>query len=99
MGVIPRVARRGFEPLTSSLKGKRPGPLGDRAAYSKDTGGASVQAAVVLAGCEARAKSGDHADFGSQMSCRMRAASTTLTGPPMSAASATPNAIPAPTLR
>src|SRR3979490_1622505 len=27
-----RVARRGFEPLTSSLKGKRPGPLGDRAA-------------------------------------------------------------------
>src|SRR5205814_1084233 len=25
------VARRGFEPLTSSLKGKRPGPLGDRA--------------------------------------------------------------------
>ena len=27
-----RVARRGFEPLTSSLKGKRPRPLGDRAA-------------------------------------------------------------------
>src|SRR5205809_1766786 len=26
------VARRGFEPLTSSLKGKRPSPLGDRAA-------------------------------------------------------------------
>src|SRR5438552_2550805 len=26
-----RVARRGFEPLTSSLKGKRPRPLGDRA--------------------------------------------------------------------
>ena len=30
--VITSVARRGFEPLTSSLKGKRPGPLGDRAA-------------------------------------------------------------------
>ena len=32
--VITSVARRGFEPLTSSLKGKRPGPLGDRAARS-----------------------------------------------------------------
>src|SRR5438128_8923166 len=29
--VTTSVARRGFEPLTSSLKGKRPGPLGDRA--------------------------------------------------------------------
>jgi hypothetical protein len=29
--VITSVARRGFEPLTSSLKGKRPRPLGDRA--------------------------------------------------------------------
>ena len=29
--VMTAVARRGFEPLTSSLKGKRPGPLGDRA--------------------------------------------------------------------
>ena len=28
---IASVARRGFEPLTSSLKGKRPRPLGDRA--------------------------------------------------------------------
>src|SRR5207249_1706676 len=28
------VARRGFEPLTSSLKGKRPSPLGDRASPS-----------------------------------------------------------------
>jgi hypothetical protein len=29
--VTTSVARRGFEPLTSSLKGKRPRPLGDRA--------------------------------------------------------------------
>ena len=32
--VTTSVARRGFEPLTSSLKGKRPSPLGDRAARS-----------------------------------------------------------------
>src|SRR5712692_2165152 len=38
------VARRGFEPLTSSLKGKRPGPLGDRAGLSnKDTVGVSAR--------------------------------------------------------
>src|SRR5690349_913128 len=29
----PRVARMGFEPMTSSLKGKRPRPLGDRALH------------------------------------------------------------------
>jgi hypothetical protein len=34
--VTTSVARRGFEPLTSSLKGKRPRPLGDRAGlYTK----------------------------------------------------------------
>ena len=40
------VARRGFEPLTSSLKGKRPGPLGDRAAYSKGYGRGTDHAAL-----------------------------------------------------
>src|SRR5439155_4147964 len=43
---IASVARRGFEPLTSSLKGKRPGPLGDRAGLSmtKDRGALAADA-------------------------------------------------------
>jgi DNA invertase Pin-like site-specific DNA recombinase len=42
--VITSVARRGFEPLTSSLKGKRPRPLGDRAGLDyKDTVGISAR--------------------------------------------------------
>src|SRR5438094_6738211 len=43
------VARRGFEPLTSSLKGKRPGPLGDRAApqgYGRGSDDAALPGAL-----------------------------------------------------
>src|SRR5437867_9787869 len=46
-----RVARRGFEPLTSSLKGKRPGPLGDRAApqgYGRRTDDAALSGVLRL---------------------------------------------------
>src|SRR5207244_11549438 len=48
---IDSVARRGFEPLTSSLKGKRPGPLGDRAApqgYGRGTDDAALPVALRL---------------------------------------------------
>src|SRR5438046_9412123 len=48
---ITTVARRGFEPLTSSLKGKRPGPLGDRAApqgYGRGTDDAALPGVLRL---------------------------------------------------
>src|SRR2546425_10575351 len=48
---IDSVARRGFEPLTSSLKGKRPGPLGDRAApqgYGRGTDDAALPGVLRL---------------------------------------------------
>ena len=47
--VITRVARRGFEPLTSSLKGKRPGPLGDRAGLSTQGYGRRQRQIVTIA--------------------------------------------------
>src|SRR5438445_8973639 len=47
--VTTSVARRGFEPLTSSLKGKRPGPLGDRAGLSTQGYGRSQRQIVTIA--------------------------------------------------